>query len=240
MAGAGMLLSDLFQQLSVGPLQDLAIAGAGTGTVPVENYPKIMVPVNQALIALYTRFPLHKKSLILEAVDGISTYWLQTDFAQTSASAEPNKYIQDTVEDPFLGDVLQVTGIFDSEHCPLPLNDKNDCKSWFTPTYDALLMDYAVTGDRYYVEFHARHARLDLAPVDPGLVTVRVPPVLETAFMYCIAGYVYGVMNMEGAVSRSQEFHSRYDALCQFVEERNTLNNFTDSSNMKPELGGWV
>lgn len=251
-----MTLAELFQKLSIGPLSDLPIAGEGSGTVPVENYAKLILRVNAALVALYTRFPLQLRTLTLTAVDGIQTYYLRTAFAQTSGSTEVNKYIQDTVADPFKGDVLMVAGVYDGEHAALPLNDRNDCKSWFTTSYDSLAMDYPATGDTYYIEYRARHAEIPLNVVplvngapppgatDPitiiGAIDVRIPPQLETALLAHIAANMYGSVGSDAALAKSQMHLSQYEGECAFYEERNTFNQSFESTNVKPLQNGWV
>jgi hypothetical protein len=236
-----MNLDDLLKELSYGPLQDLAIGGNGSGVIPAESVPKVILRINNALTALYTRFPLQKRTIVIETVDGLASYHLRKDYAQTSSSTEVNKYIKDTVADPFLGDVLMVEHVYDANHCELPLNQRKDCRSWHTQAYDSLLMDYAKTGDRYFIEYRAAHALVPFTPADPALVEIRIPPALKLALQHHVAANIYGSMNGENVLAAMQKFLNQYEGECAFVENKNAV---TQTEGTEPterfERGGWV
>ncbi|WP_199097199.1 hypothetical protein [Dyella sp. ASV21] len=254
-----MNLSELLQKLSYGQLSELPIAGEGTGVVPEANIPKLVVRINDALAKLYARFDLQKRTVILETVDGVYAYQLAPQFAQTSGSSEPNKYLKDTVANPFLDDVLQVTAILanqaalptdpnyittprldENDYIPMPLNDVEDRLSWHTLSFDTLAMDYPKTGDRYFIQYRAKHAPIPLKPDDLDKVQIRIPSQLETALLSHIAGNVYAGMSMEMSLAKSQQLLALYEAECKFHEERDTFTQFNESGNVKPLLGGWV
>lgn len=236
-----MLLTEAHQKLAFGPLSELSIGGNGTGVIPPDKLPQVNFRINNALIALYTRFPLRLKTVELETVTGIHTYFLRREFAQTSPSTELNKYLKDHPSDPFLGDVSKIHGVIDAATgMPLPLNDQHNELSWFLPSFDSLRMGYPRTGDRYWIEFRARHEEIPLQPQDPGTVELVLPPELHPAFLAHVAGHVYGNMSMEGALAKSQNHLATYEAECQFHEERNTFDQWATDSNIKMQLGGWI
>lgn len=237
-----MNAAELCQKLSLGPLSELPIGGKGSGTILPESLPKILMRANLALIALYTRFPLQLRQITLATVTGLHTYPLRYAYAQTSSSTEPVKFIQDTVADPFRGDVLAIEGVYDGEHGLLPLNIAGNELSWFTHSYDTLAVDYPRTGDVYFVEYRARHAEI---PLDADLTAlegfeIRVPVSLEGALLAKIAGDVYSNMSMEGALSKSQLHLAEYEAICSEQEARNTAHSSTTVEHDKFRAGGWV
>lgn len=254
-----MKLSELLQKLSYGQLSELAIAGEGTGKVPDENVPKLIVRINDALTALYTRFDLQKRSVILETADGVYAYQLAPQFAQLSGSSEIYKYIKDTVANPFLDDLLQITDVLgnqgalptdpnyitvprleDNDWISLPLNDRNDRLSWHTLSYDTLAMDYPKTGDRYFIQYRAKHVPIPLQPTELNKIEIRVPAALETALLSHVAGNVFAGMSMESALGKSQMLLKTYEAECSLHELRDTFAQFNEGSNAKPAMGGWV
>lgn len=255
-----MNLTELLQKLSYGPLSELSVAGEGSGTVPAANIPRLVIPINDALNKLYARFNLQKRTIVLETVDGVYAYRLAPQFAQTSGSAEPNKYIKDSPAQPFTGDVLQVIDILgnqsalpvdpkyinqprledENDYVSLPLNDRNDRLSWHTPSYDTLAMDYPKTGDRYFVQYRAKHAPIPLQPEETGAVEIRIPDVLETALLSSVAASVYGGMSMESAIGKAKLHGANYEAECAFHELQNTFLQFSEDTNVKPALRGWV
>ena len=253
-----MNLADLLAKLSYGPLSELAMAGEGSGVVPAASIPKLIIAINDALVKLYTRFSLERKTLVLETVDGIYAYRLTQEYAQTSSSNQPNKYIKDSVVYPFTGDVLQVVGVMGnaaklptdpeyitqprlpvSDYIDLPLNDRNDRLSWHTTAFDTLSMDYPKTGDRYFVLYRAKHAPIPLVPANAAAVDIRLPDVLESALLAYVAYRIYGGMSMEMAVSKSRIHLQVYESECAELENQNLFNQSEASTNMKPVLHGW-
>lgn len=234
-----MTLAELLQMLSYGPLSELAIGGNGSGTVPAGNIPKLVLRINAALTQLYTRFPLQLRTIAVATVDGLYHYPLRQEFAQTSASSEINKFIQDTVAEPFLGDVLAIASVADSANVELPLNDRNDALSWHVTSYDTLSMGYPLTGTTFFVQYQAAHAPIPLVPNDPALVQIRLPRQLENALLACVAAKIYGGMSMEGALGKAQMHEAEYEKECSYHELNNTFGQSAESGNVKPALFGW-
>lgn len=233
-----MFLDEILQQLALGPLQEQPI-GAG-GVISAEDRPKILLLVNSALRALYTRFPLRVRQLTIATIDGRYNYPLETRYAQTSASGEVDRFIQDTVADPFTGDVLRVQSIYDVEHTELPFNDRNDPLSWHQTGYDTLTMDYPKTGTSFFVEYRARHDRIPLVVNQPETVVVRIPPELEDALLHHVAWKFYAGMSNESGLAKAKMHQAFYEAECVPHEAENTFAGSTDSTNRKPEQGGWI
>lgn len=235
-----MLFEKVLQTLSLDYCRDLALLGDGSGTVPDENIPLVAMRANMALMALYTRFPLEKQTLVLETVDGVHTYYLRPEYAQTSGSPHIHKYLKDTADKPFTGNVLMVTEVYDSEHRPLPLNDRHSNSGWHTAGYDALRYDQPRTGVRFYVDYRAKHAEIPVEAEAAKTSTLALPDSLMAAFLAHIAGNLYAGMGGADALNKSQALLLRYETECQFLEEKNVLHQSTEHSNIKPYLGGWI
>lgn len=234
-----MKLSSLLQKLSYGPLSELPISGEGAGTIPAEHLPKLMLRANHALLALYSRFRLVKKVLVISTISGRYDYPLRAEFAQSSSSTEIEKFIKDSPASPFLGNVLMITDIFDSLQCPVPFNDAGQDKSWFSSEYDVLTMSYPLTGTDYFVCYVANPDELPLVPQDAELVDVRLPPQLELAFLHKVAGLTYGAMSMEGALTKANLNENIYERECQYHEAMDTFHTSHSITNLKSLLGDW-
>lgn len=237
-----MNLASIFQQLSYGHLSELAIGGTGSGSIPVAHIPKLTHRVDQALVALYTRFPLRIRALEIETVDGLFQYPLRVRHAQTSGIVEPVKFIKDSLANQFTGDVLKVHAIYDRQDKDreLPLNRRNDELSWFTSTFDTLQMGYPVTGNRYSVEYRARHDALEINPADPAAVEVAIPTELVPALLAHVAGNVYGGMSMEGATAKGQALLAEFENQCSMHEATNTWDQHHEPFRDPIKVGGWV
>lgn len=234
-----LFLSSLLENLSYGPLSELSIAGKGSGVIPEESLPKLMVRINAALMSLYARFPIHQRIVVLETVEGITTYHLRAQYAQSSNSDEVHKYLKDSSENLFTGDLTTIDEVLDDNLCPLPLNDRRQDCSWHTPEPDTLSWAHPVTGERFHIRYRGKHTTLPLVPTDPELIQVRIPATLHTALLNHVAGNIYLSMSMETALAKGTAFLQAYETECAFLEERNLLLTANTDTNIKPCLGGW-
>ncbi|MGV8863286.1 MAG: hypothetical protein ACOH2T_19230 [Pseudomonas sp.] len=234
-----MNLGELYQKLSYGPLQELAIAGEGSGNVPSQHQPRMTLATNAALNALYTIFPLQTKTIVIETIAGIHSYPLRRKHALTDPDPTPLKFIKDLGSDPFLGDVLRVDGIYDREHRRLPVNERGNEYSWFVPAFDTVAMDYPLDNERYFLEYRARHPELT-ADGDPAEQAIQLPFELQQALLHHIAHTIYGGMSMEGALAKSQNHISAFEAQVAMHDENNTFNQSWVDFNVKPQLRGWI
>lgn len=234
------LLSDIARDLSLGHLADLPAFGIADGVIEPSQQTKLLLRTNDALRAIYTRFPLQVRTLVIEAVDGMHLYPLRQEFALTSGSAEPVKFIKDSVAEPFLEDVLGIEHVYDGEHCELALNDREDPTSLHTPAFDVLQIDKPVTGDRYHVEYRALHAAVPMETTDLSTVRLRVPAALLTAFKALIAAGIHEGAGNEGSMAKAAGLAAIYEAECARLEHANTLNHSMVDTNTKPQRGGWI
>lgn len=235
-----MKLDDVLLRIVQGPVGDLSLAANGVwSAVTPENRVKLVHAVQTVLTALYTRFPLKTRTLTIGTVDGVFTYPLRAEFAATSTSREPNKFIQDSAADPFLGDVLMIEHVMDSQRNELGLNDRRDAASWFTVAYDTLSMDYPLTGQNYFVQYRANHPELDANLPLEGQ-DVAIPPTLLRALLAGVAYEVFCTQTGENAVLKSQELQAKYESLCLEVEADNTVQSSVIDTRSDAILrGGW-
>lgn len=236
-----MNIEQFLQKLSYGPLSDLAMSGDGSGLVNEKDIPKMMMGANSALNTIYARFRLRKKAIMIEAVEGISTYHLRREFALTSDSDEEHKYLVDTATHPFMDDVMQVVEVLDSCHKALPFNDRNQELSWFQVDYDSLSMDYARTGDLFIVNYIAYPEELPLLPDETEMdKEIRIPRALEMALLNYAGYMVYNNLNIEHAQAKAAALMGLYEQEAQKVEALNLFNTSEEPTNIKPLIGGWV
>lgn len=235
-----MRLSDAIESLVYGPLSELGAFGEGSGSVSPDKLPQLMVRINAALQSLYSRFPLQVRSVPIETVSGLYHYPMRREFAQTSGSNEIHKFIKDTSADPFQGDVLMVTGIYNDCLEPLPFNDREEDGEWFKTAFDTLSYSRPLTPKYFHVEYRASHEKFPLMLDNFEEYEVRIPSSLELAFMSHVAGYIYSNMDMEGSKYKSSQHLQVYETECQFHEERNTFHQWESDSTRDIRKKGWI
>ena len=71
-----MYIKDIFEQLTVGELSNLALGGGDNGAVKVADYPKVLAHINLGLLNLYTRFHLKNGYTTIKLVPQVYQYHL--------------------------------------------------------------------------------------------------------------------------------------------------------------------
>lgn len=238
-----MNVTQFFKKVAHSPLADTFMANGGDALIaeiPVEYESRVVNATNLALVALFSRLSLRTRTINLRTVDGLFTYPLRKDFALTSGSSEPNKFIEDSPDSPFLGDVLQIEYVMDSQRNDLGLNDRRNATSWFTTEPDVLTMDYPVTGDLYFVQYRAAHPEV-VEGEDYDSQFINVPPALVNTLVTKTILELYTTMGTETAIMKAQELETKYAALINEHEMLNTFNtSVVDTREDTFQRGGWV
>lgn len=248
-----MKLSEIFRQLSYGELSQLNIGGSGSGVIADADYDRLVGCINLGLTALHTRFPLKRKQLTLQVVPGQEVYYLKPEFTVSSdTSDEPVRYILDSVDDPFLEDVLKVEALFTAVGYELVLNSRGNAYSAFTPAHGVITLPSVIhspTGDTesqyltdtVVVDYRANHEYL---PAGVGMyladnVEVDLPYQYLQALLYFVASRLHSPMGMVNEMHMGNSFATRYELACQELERYNVgvdqMGNMNKFSNR-----GWV
>ncbi len=195
-----MLLSDIFEQLTYGELKQFSIGGFSKGGIQVKDYPEVISHINLGLLSLYTKFPVLEKELIIEIQEGITIYKLDYEFAESNPSGADVKYIQDTVDEPFLDDLLRIDSAYTAWGDELPLNDdsinsvyyKPEKYSLFIPTWDSIQVPNGmiVQDDLLYIIYRAKPVKIT-SSVDPTKHDVFIPDTMLEALLQYIVSRVH-------------------------------------------------
>jgi hypothetical protein len=146
-----MTLKDIFRDLSYGELQGLAIGNL----IPDDNesepdpksYKQIMSHINRALTKIYSRFLLSSKEIYIEQTEDVAEYILDARYSQTNTDSDiplEDRYIADSVTNPFENDVLKIEQCFDEGGNLLFLNDPTEDWSLYTPSFRSIQMPYPI------------------------------------------------------------------------------------------------
>lgn len=233
-----MKLGDFFKKLSYSYLSELAIGGSGSGQIPDSEKPKVLMRINEALIMLYTRFPLRMKILTLQTYAAVNEYVLSQENMVGAIPAPTYPYIISS----FTGDILMLDSITDAEGNVIPVNDENEEESWHVVAndpYPVLNVVEPEDGATFVVRYRAMPPEVTLGPAVDKDTLIPVPRHLETALLCYVAGLVYGNMSIEGGLAKSQNFLDMAENEMKIVEERNTLNTSPAFTNQKMKLNGW-
>lgn len=237
-----MKLNQLYEALSFGELSNLAIAEDTPGSLKENAKPKIVHYTNDALLALYSRFLLKEKQLILVMYRHITNYHLKPRFAiqydvGDDEVDQPYRYILDLPEEPFLGDVIKILTVYDEYGNRLPMNDEARSWSVFTPQAEMLQVPRPIEGNSLSLTYQARHPALVKGDEDQD---VDVPAVLEPALKAFVAYKVFSHMNTPESSAKSQEFYATFENECVRVEEKDLVSSSITTSNVRFHRNGWI
>lgn len=233
-----MLLSELYNQLSLGELSNLSMGNNGSGEVKPTAKPAIVMHANEALLRLHSKFILKEKNLILGLLDHISTYKLQQAYT-VSAGAEGNsRYILDTVDDPFTGDIVRILEAQDSSGVDLNLNNDSDPLSLYTPQSEIIQVPNPKAGRAISLSYQAYHA--ELVHDDNADPEIEIPELLEGALKAYIGYKIFSNMQTQAAVARANDLRGLYEFTCNEVIEKDLISESRSAVTNKFHENGWI
>ncbi len=235
-----MKLSVIFDQLQYGELKGIKIGGADSCTgINTSDYPALITHINLALTTLHTRFPIRRETVHIQQHAEISTYFLDYDYAESnSASTQPEKYIKDSVSDPYNNNLLLIDSVTDEKGCDYYLNVINKCESLTTPLYNAINVPTPVDTNIMIVKYRANHPYISPATTKPEDIEVHVPQTFMRALTLFVAERVMATQISLEAVQVAQSFERKYETECLRIEQLGLINKDEVVKNL--EVNKWV
>jgi len=235
-----MLLSDLFEQLTIGELSQLSLSGIDEIGISECNYIKVVPHIQLGLTELHKRFPVRMQEVIVQQYDSITDYELNSKFAVTNKESEaPIKYIEDSIFEPFVNNVLRIESIHDEDGQELFLNDSGEYWSVHTSSYNTIHVPLPEKENVMSVMYRADHDKIPIIELDPYTTEINVPLSLLEALLFYVAARVYTNLNSDGAISDGNNYMQKFEASCVRAEEANTINR-DNTANKKLDKMGWV
>lgn len=231
-----MTLNDLFESLANGELSNLFMAEQGT--ISQSKRKSITLYANEALLRLYTRFPLWEKDLLLEMKEAVTNYHLLSRYAYSKADQHTciDPYIMDTA-DPFLDDVIRVVRVYNTYGIELPLNDEGARHAIFTPQPRIIQVPNPVVGNVLNVVYRAQHPKLSVDKLDQE---IELPDILIPALHTYIAYKALTAMNTAESTGVGQLRQAQFDAMCAELVEQDIIGATISTSTDKFSKRGWI
>lgn len=237
-----MKLETLLKDLAMGELNNFYMAE--TGSIDAENLPRVLSAINQSLTDVYTRFVLEEKELHILCFASKTMYPLQKKHATTDPTPHVPKYILDTHEYPFTGDLVQILSVTDEMGYTVTMNDRGKYGSVFIPRYDTIQVTNPSNNKMLAVTYQATHAPLftDINTCSNTVMNqeVNISPLLEEALRARIASRVFSSMMGKEYVNKAGVLDAKYEALCAEAEQRNLINGSAFTTTCKLESRGFV
>jgi hypothetical protein len=197
--------------------------------------------INEALLTLYSKFPLREADVILKMFPGITMYRLLPKYSVYYTPTGlgdnmPHRYILDQPTAKFKDEVIKITEVWDNQRVGYPLDDPENPYSLFRPQAKTLQVPNPKTGMALNVVYQTRHPELsgNLSEL------VEIPDVLLAALTSYVAYKAFSHSNTVGSNAKSQEFLGMFQAKCADAVDRDLVGSSISRSNTRFERGGWV
>jgi hypothetical protein len=250
-----MKLQEIFDQLTTAEFSQISIGGQPAGVINDANMGKVLSALNLGLSAIFKRFTIKMGEVSLKRTANVYLYRLHKDHSVlTSYPLTAPKYLQDTVQAPFMDDVLKIEDVLLDSGLALPLNDASDIYSVLTPSAKILQMPAAVVDqiglndDRlktanFRVRYRADHPRLLLPgsdfALDPAEVELELPYAYLEALLWFVASRANNTIGMGQEFNAGNTYYAKFEAECQKLEGLNLeVDQGQDSDRI--HRNGWV
>ena len=232
-----MFLNEVHEQLCSAELSML-FEGEGA-SLSAASLPKINSIIQAGINDLNKKFSVREKEILVRISDDINVYELIP--ANAVSSGNPKGFILDSVQDPYLGDLMSIIKVSDDRGEELRLNaDKN--RGVCTPAYNTIKLDpKSIKGDML-IKYKARIKPMDLT-VSPNNTYIDLPDHFLNALVLYVASRRY---NPKGAETFGRGmFHEGNNYWSKYTEECNDLKASLASTgsvgdNTNFYRGGWV
>lgn len=233
--------SELLEQLQSAEFSKVSITDMDTGVIKKESYNRLISLVNAGCAALYRQFELKNSSLLLRTTKGKVRYVLESEQA---LSNNPTGYIVDTVDDPFLNDVMEIKAIQDLEGRELILNNYRERVttdtqaeyttrhlglSFFTLDYRTLRIPHGLVGTDLVVNYRCNFVPIkqlegDPAQFDVTSITLAIPPAYLNALSFYMASRLANAQGAEtigrGIFHQGNNYQQKYEAECAALKQQ--------------------
>lgn len=186
-----MKIKRIIEHLETGVLSKINLGGNTKMGVTSYNYPTIISAIELGLIELSQYFNLRQREVFIKQEDHIKIYELDVKYAVTNtASTEQYKYIKDTEDNPFTGDILRIEAVYDELGNELSLNDDNDPDSLYTPSLISVQVPRPNAENTLSVIYSAGVTELKKTGDDVLEQEVYLPTVMLQALLMFVASQV--------------------------------------------------
>lgn len=235
-------LQQVFDKLVLGDLVNTQFNTAGS--LESSKYKQMTHYVNEALLALYTRFAFKKKELQVQQIAGVTNYYLRDANVGDVSEFDEYTYILYDEDGPLQNDLLKVDQVFNALQEPITLNDNTIDTPIMTPEVDVLQMTPFDPPELLTVIYRARYPEIiyDESNFDPTRVKLSIPHSCIQPMLTHIAAAVYRGINstvMEGILNPAMTFANKYEFECSQIN-MTAMDPVPEDSSTKFKNRGWV
>lgn len=235
-----MKLSDFLQDIALNELQGSSVVELTGFHINKEQLPKVIQAINQSLEYFFSIFPLKQSQAIIKLQDGISRYYLDSDYAMSNFDSNYPKYIMDTAHEPFSDDVLLIQQVSTENGYNLVMNDTFNPASVQIPEYNCVLIPDSIRHHKHLVvTYRAKHPRIPLDSTYDSKLTINIPASLNGALQAYVASTVYNSLGGAEYAQIGQFYYGKFKTMTDELKLHGIGEQSMLGLNIKPMLRGW-
>ena len=233
-----MNLKQVLELLATGELSQANLGGNDVDGITSNNTRALINHINMGMTALYTRFNLKMRELYLQPVDQYTNYILHSRYALSVDNDLP-KWIIDSEFDKFTDDILKIEAVYLENGCKVPLNNKADCTSVFTPAFNEIQIPCPDGDTAYSILYRAAPTLLVTNKVCGLEQEVEVPITHIPALLAYVAHRFHASRTHANSLIESNNYLTKFN---QEVETLKLTGTDIDNNTVEDRLRrlGWV
>ncbi len=243
-----MNLGDFFAGLSYGELNNIKVGMEGEGAIDPTDQARVTHYTNSALTLLHSKFS-HKQDYVnIKLIAGRKKYPLRTvhNVSNLDPGNTEDRFIQDSTTDQYAGDLIKIISVVaqptadepDVDPYEVVLNNTEADAPFRTTTFDTLYIEEPVVDQILTIEYQVNHSKLTMPP--NLLQEIELAPVLHEALEAKVAARVYGTMNGEAHIMKSQLLNAQFEEICALVKQEDLLQETRTALHSKFSDRGFV
>lgn len=255
-----MFLNEVHEQLAAAEFSKMHMGGDGSGELNPDDIPKFNRIIQAGISDLYTKFSIKEGELLLRTKIGKNRYELTPNNSFTSG--DPFAFIIDSIDNPFLGDILQLVSVTAEDGHEVKLHEDVQIRKTLlgtpqlvglaslthghiavtTPTYNTLQFKEGHNGGDLLVRYKAKAKPLDFS-LAPDNVFIELPDHYLQALVYYVAHRMFNPMGSEtigrGMFHEGNNYAAKYKEACDSLK-MDLPTNATTGVSTSFERGGWA
>lgn len=237
-----MKVSDFFQNIALGELNGSNMTELSGFEILEAKLPIVINSLNQGLDFLFTRFDLKESQVVIQLKEGITRYYIDSDYALSNQNLSLPKYLLDSVDNPYPDDLLQVLQVFDENGNELCVNDEYAQYGVFTPEYNCIQVSENVLQSAEYlvVIYRAKHSKIPLDTPRNSKINLNIPVSFNTALQTYVASLVYMNQGGQEYLSIGNALYAKAMTLLEEADKQGIGYKPKQGINIKPIIGEWL
>jgi len=166
---------------------------------------KLLPTINSVLRQMYIEYQIAQKELVLRTSANTTQYFLTAEHAVTNVAAVA-KYIIDSVDNPYIGDLARIDEVVDEDGRKLFSAHENYLGGYVrNPQWNCLTFSVPLDLKEYLIRFRAAAPVMTETQNDQN-VTLVLPPGYADLLRILVAERVYGAQKTPESIVKAKQY----------------------------------